>query len=79
MSLAAGEHQEELGNSPAEAEYVQGGLAFARNLQAVDPERSAPHVIGGGSAQRQGRDFPEVEAAIERRTNQLPVLDHGFF
>ena len=60
-----GEHQEELGDAAAEAHHVEHGELLAADLEAEDAQGAAPEVVGGGRAQGQGGDLPQVEPAVE--------------
>ena len=76
VALGPRQHQEQLGHAAAEAEHVEGRLALPRHLDAVDGEGPTPQVIGGRRPQGQGGDLPQVEPAVERRGDDLPVADH---
>ncbi len=77
VSAMPREHQEELRDAAAEAEHVHRREMLFGNLQPEDALGTAPEVIGGGRAQGQGGDLPEVEPAFERRVDELPVADDG--
>jgi hypothetical protein len=75
LPLVLGEHQEQLRDAATESEHVEVRQLLARDLDAQDVVRPAPQVVRGRRAQRQGRDFPQVEPAVEGRVQDLPVAD----